>query len=110
MPKKRKVIAQTDGSSRTEVIILGRPIRVHFTIHEPAYVEWSLIPKDEGNETEMKLLDMLLRTHYCQFIESACREAAFYQAYAASAASDDWADDLAFIKYAKELLTEDVPF
>lgn len=74
------------------VVIMGKAITIHYTMHEPAYVEWTLGTPIEGLEKEMDLLNVLLRTHYCDFIESACREAAFFNAYAATVAADDWMD------------------
>lgn len=101
----------------TLVVIMGLPVAIKYAIHDPAYVEWTLegvmvdCLEDYPND-EMKLLEVLLRTHYSEFIESCCREACYYDNYASQAAvADDWADSLRYVSAAKNLFKdEDVPF
>ena len=102
---------------KTAVIIMGIPLNIRYNIHEPSYVEWNLDLLEKSanppdNYDEMELLNILLRTHYCNFIESACRENAFYENYAATQAADDWADSLRYVKTATCLFedNEDISF
>lgn len=102
--------------NKTTVVIMGKAITIQYAVHEPAYVEWQMNAPVEGLEDEMELLNVLLRTHYSDFIESACREASFYNAYAATAAADDWMDSLRYTQGIRRGLfnpgdeEEDIPF
>lgn len=79
---------------KTEVYILGYPIPISYQIHDPAYVEWKIECTTKSWETEHDLLNVLLRMHFCEYIEAAIREHAFMEQYAASQghATDDWND------------------
>jgi hypothetical protein len=67
-----------------DVLIMGYPINICYRIHDPSYVEWSLVNKI-GAAEEIELLNILLRVHYGEFIEAAIREHHFYESYAKSA-------------------------
>lgn len=96
--------------NKTSVTIMGISIQIRYHIHDPAYVEWTLQRADKDDD-EMELLNVLLRVHYSDFIEAACREQAYYDSYAAAAAADDWADSLSYAKGIQNIFKdEDIPF
>jgi len=101
---------------KTQVTIMGISIVIHYEIHDPAYVEWRIQETSEDLKNEMELLNILLRTHYTGFIESACREACFYDSYATNAATDDWTDSLRYTQGIRSGLfnpqddDDDIPF
>ena len=107
--------------SKTSVVIMGISIPVRYTIHDPAYVEWTIDawelhqnPDSNYPHHEMNLLQILLRVHYSDLIESVCRETTYYNNYAAAASvADDWADSLRYTKQGLKGLfneEEDIPF
>lgn len=71
----------------TEIYILGYPVRIKYHIHDPAYVEWQILATKDW-ETEHDLLNVLLRLHFCEYIEAAIREHAFMEQYAAAQGHD----------------------
>jgi hypothetical protein len=116
MNKKKQSITPTDLTRSVQITIMGITIRVHYTIHEPSYVEWELRSAQQKMENlsekhypikEMQLLSVLLRTHYSQFIEAVIRESAFYQSYAESQGRDDYIPPLDAFSVFND---EDVPF
>lgn len=80
--------------TETEVYIMGYPVTIAYTIHEPSYVEWKIRATTRW-EDEHDLLNVLLRIHYAEFIEAVCREHSFYVAYADAQGAPE---------------TEDIPF
>lgn len=113
----RGKIEGVDLVNKADVTIMGISVRIKYAIHDPAYVEWKLEEANQESavegwpDDEMELLNVLLRVHYSDFIEAACREQAYYDSYAASAAADDWADSLSYAKGIQGLFKdEDIPF
>lgn len=100
---------------KTDVIIMGYSIDIYFTLHEPSYVEWEIGASRWASEdkkatfrAEADLLNVLLRTHYSEFIESRCREADFYRSYAESQGASDWQDAAVYAGLSfKSLLSDD---
>ena len=58
--------------------ILGHPIKFQFHIYDTTHVSWSLHPDSKGPSP---LLEILLRIHYCEYIESMLRETWFRISY-----------------------------
>lgn len=97
--------------TKTEIYIMGYPVQIAYTIHQPDYVEWKLIASNQW-EGEHDLLNVLLRVHYHQYIEAAIRENAFMEQYAAAAGAgwNDPSDDYEHMDWLLKPKEEDIPF
>jgi len=61
---------------QTHVYIMGMPVSIMYEIHSFFNIEWAvkMPPPSSTNETSIYLLlNVLLRVHYCEFIEAEIR-------------------------------------
>lgn len=75
----------------TEIYILGYPVMIRYIVHDPSYVEWHLVCNHSARDVH-DLLNVLLRVHFSEFIEAACREHHFYKLYAESQGAPETED------------------
>ena len=106
--KMAAIIKGDPPMNEMEIYILGHAIKIKFQIHDRGYIAWKLSP--EKWLPEHDLLDVLLRIHCQQLIESYCREEAHYQHYAANAQYDDRMDSYRYAMGPYKKPEEDIPF
>ena len=79
----------------TIVYLMGYAIKIRYAIHHPSYVEWKLMASEKWVD-EHDVLDLVLRYHYSNYIEAACREHSFYLEEANSRGWPEPDDDIPF--------------
>ena len=59
----------------TIITLLGNPLTFRYTVYEGGYIEWHL----KGSNFDFT--EVLLRVHYCQYIEAELRKIWFEEEY-----------------------------
>ena len=65
---------------KTKITLFGFIIHIEYQIHDQNYIEWRVFD-DEPSTFKYDFLEMLLRIHYNEYIESRIREVAYYHSY-----------------------------
>jgi hypothetical protein len=71
--------------SETFIYLYGYKLKIRYAIYDPHYIEWRLIPDQDTWTEDHEVLNLLLRMHHNDYIESIIRESEYYSAYARDA-------------------------